>query len=214
MPSFHNVRLDEDVEKGAQGGPGFKTSILPLSSGFEKRNIDWERSRGEWDLSYGMDEKSNQEVVLSFFYARQGRAYGFRFKDWTDYHIGVDTTDTPQEIAEGDASVVKFQTYRRYVSGAFTFNRPITRLVTGTVRVFLDGVEKTEGVDWTVDLDTGVITFAVAPGMSVSVGVICEFDVPVRFDIDQLDLLAVRDDVFSFPEVPLIELKEVLADLS
>lgn len=210
--SFHDTRLDVDVEKGAVGGPGFKTLVMELSSGYEKRNIDWERSRGRWDLSYGMDTKSNQEAVLAFFYARYGKAYGFRFKDWTDFQIGVSSTDTPQEIGTGDASVKKFQMYRRYVDGAYTFNRPITRVVAGTTRVFLNSVEQMSG--WTIDVDTGVITFTAAPGMSVSVGAICEFDVPVRFDIDDLQMDAERDDVFAYPSVPIIELKEVLASLA
>lgn len=210
--SFHNVRLDGDVEKGAQGGPGFKTTVLELSSGFEKRNIDWERVRGRWDLSYGMDKKSNQEVVLAFFYARQGRANGFRFKDWTDYHVGSDNpTDAPQEIATTDGAVDKFQIVRRYSSGGVDFDRAITRTVAGTVRVFLDSVEEVSG--WTVDDDTGVVDFTVAPTTGQSLGIICEFDVPVRFDIDQLDLRAERDDVFSFPTVPIVELREALASL-
>lgn len=210
--SFHNVRLDEDVEKGAIGGPEFRTLLLELSSGFEKRNVEWERARGKWDLSYGMDTKANQEAVLAFFYARYGRAYGFRFKDWTDYQVGSSSTDTPQEVGTGTGSADKFQAYRRYTSGAYTFNRPLTRLVSGTVRVFLDGVEQMSG--WTVDVDTGVITFTAAPGLGVSVGVICEFDVPVRFDMDHLPIEAERDDAFAYPEVPIVELKESLASLA
>ena len=211
--TFHNVRLDEDVERDAQGGPGFSTSILTLSSGFEKRNIDWERSRGQWDLSYGLDRKARQEEVLAFFYARQGRAIGFRFKDWTDYQIGQSSPSlVPQEIAVADGAQTQFQIVRRYTSGAFVFDRAITRPVAGTVRVFEDSTEVTLSVS--VNNDTGVVTFFGAPSINTSIRVLCEFDVPVRFDIDQLDLRAVRDDVFSFPSVPIIELRESLATLS
>ena len=79
--AFHDVRLDEDIERAAVGGPSFKTSVLQLSSGFEKRNIDWQRARGIWDISYGVDTKTNLEAVVAAFYARQGRAHTFRFKD-------------------------------------------------------------------------------------------------------------------------------------
>ncbi len=209
--AFHDVRLDEDIERGAQGGPRFKTTVKTLSSGFEKRNIDWQRTRGRWDISYGLDTKANLEGVLAFFYARQGRAHSFRFKDWTDFQIGVETTDTPQAIGVGDAVVKKFQIVRRYTSGATTFDREITR-PTGTVRVFLDAAE--QFADFTVDNSTGVVTFTSAPGGGVLPGVICEFDVPVRFDTDQLDLEAFRDDAFSAPELNVLELRETLASLA
>ena len=210
--SFHNVRLDEDVERAAQGGPGFFTTVLMLSSGYEKRNINWARARAKWELSYGVDTKENQEAVLAFFYARRGKAYGFRFKDWLDYQIGVDSTDTPQEIATGDNSQTQFQVVRRYTDDIDTFDREVTRLVAGTVRVFLDSVE--QGAGWTVDVNTGVITFSGAPTMGQSIGVICEFDVPVRFDIDDLTLQPVHNEAFSFPSLPIIELRETLQTLS
>ena len=42
--AFHNVQLPEEVERGAQGGPQFKTTVFTLSSGYEKRNVEWERN--------------------------------------------------------------------------------------------------------------------------------------------------------------------------
>lgn len=211
--SFHDVQLDEDVERGAQGGPGFKTTITQLSSGFEFRNIDWEKARGRWDISYGLDDKVTHEAVLAFFYARFGRAHTFRFKDWTDFVIGVDATDTPQAIGTGDGAQTQFQASRLYTSGAFSYTRPITKLVSGTVRVFLDGVE--QFADFTLDLITGVVTFtAGAPGGGVVVGLINEFHAHVRFDIDQLDLRAFFDGNYSLPEIPLLEVRETLVVLS
>lgn len=209
---FHDVRLPINIEKGVKGGPGFNTTILELSSGFEKRNINWQRTRGRWDISYGIDSKEDNEAVLAFFYARQGRAHSFRFKDWTDFEIGVDATDTPQVIATANGVLVDFQITRRYVSGAFTFAREVTRLVAGTTRVFVDAAEQMSGV--TVDDDTGVITFDVAPLDLEVISVICEFDVPVRFDSDQLDLTGIRDTVYDIPGLDILEMRETLAVLS
>ena len=208
MVVFHDVRLSVDVERGAKGGPRFSTTIAELSSGREKRNINWSRPRLEWDIGYGIDDKSTHEQVLAFFYARNGRAYGFRFKDWTDYQIGTSSTDTPQEIATADGSTTSFQIVRRYTDSSYQYDRKITRPVSGTVRVFLDSVE--QGSGWTVDNDTGIITFSVAPTASPdqSIGVICEFDVPVRFDTDGLDLTAFRDDAFSFEQIMIKEIRE------
>lgn len=207
--SFHNVRLPEDIERGAQGGPQFMTNVFTLSSGYEKRNIDWERSRGRWDISYGMDTKANHEEVLAFFYARRGRAYGFRFKDWTDYQVG---RTEKQQIAVGNNAQTKFQIVRRYTDGTFTFDRPLTRIVAGTTRVFLDAAEQLAG--WSVNADTGIVTFDTAPLAAVSVGIICEFDVPVRFNVDALELSAVRDDAFTLPAIEIVELREELGSLA
>lgn len=208
--TFHNVRLPEDVEKGAIGGPGFKTTITELSSGFEKRNIDWERSRGKWDISYGLDQKSNQEATLAFFYARQGRANSFRFKDWTDYQIGDASNTIPQTVDIADGVATQFQLVRAYVSGAFTFNRIITRPVSGTETIYVDGILEPTA---TLDADTGVITFLSPPANSAVIGAICEFDNPARFDTDQLDLRAERDELYSIPSVMIFEVREVIVQI-
>ena len=210
--TFHDVRLPLEVERGATGGPGFNTTVLGLSSGFEQRNINWERSRGRWDIGYGLREKADQEAVLAFFYARQGRAHTFRFRDWTDYQIGDATTSTPGDIGVGDATATQFQIFRRYVSGTVTFSRAVTRPVSGTVRVFLDNVEQLSG--FTVDANTGVVTFNAAPALNVVVGVICDFDVPARFDTDQLNQTAFFDGNYDVPSIPVIEVRETLVNLT
>jgi uncharacterized protein (TIGR02217 family) len=207
--SFDNIRLPDDIERGALGGPAFNTSVISLVSGYEQRQSNWSRTRGSWDIGYGVQSKEDLEDVISFFYGRQGRARGFRFKDWTDYEIG--STGSPQAIALGDDAQEKFQIVRRYTQGGVTFDRPVTRLVSGTVSVFEDGSAASSN---TVDVNTGIITFGTPPGPGVVIGVVAEFDVPVRFDTDKLDLRALRDDVLSVPSIPIVEIREDLGSLS
>jgi len=198
--AFDEVRLPDNVERGAKGGPRFKTTVLPLASGFEKRNIDWAEARGDWDVGYGIDTKENLEAVIAFFWARQGRARGFRFKDWSDFEIEAGN------IGTGDGAETAFQVRKQYVSGLVTYNRLITKLVSGTLTVYFDGVEQLSG--YTVDNDTGIITFAPAVPNNVVITVDAQFDVPVRFDTDKLD---VSMEVFNAGEVnniPIIELRQ------
>lgn len=204
MTSFHNVRLPVDVEQGAQGGPGFKTTILMLSSGFEQRNIEWARQRGDWDVSYGVRTKEDLDEVVAFFHVRRGRAYGFRFKDWSDFEI------TAQAIGTGDGVNAAFQVLKRYTSGSDTFDRKITRLVMGTLSVFVNGVLKTETTHYTVDLETGIITFTGGniPAAAAVVSVTCEFDIPVRFDIDKLNVKMYWEEAMEVPSIPILELRE------
>ena len=84
---FDEVRLPTNIEIGAQGGPQFNTTIIALSSGFEKRNINWADSKGTWDIGYSIRYKEDLDIVIQFFYARRGRANGFRFKDWSDFEL-------------------------------------------------------------------------------------------------------------------------------
>lgn len=210
--AFHNVQLPVNIERGARGGPGFNTTVLTLSSGFEQRNINWSLPRLKWDLGYGIDSKADQQAVIAFFYARQGKGHSFRFKDWTDYEIGDDATDTLQAIATANGSDTQFQAIKTYTSGAVTFSRVVTRLVTGTPRVFLDGVEQMSGVS--VNVETGVITFTGAPTLNQVVGLIAEFDVPVRFDTDELNLTAILEDTIGIPDISIMEVREELQTLN
>lgn len=200
---FHEVRLPDDIERGAQGGPMFNTNVMQLDSGFEQRNINWEQPKGSWDISYGlMSMKDNDldtyiELVRDFFYVRRGRAYGFRFKDWSDFEIGNwgNPVDDNQAIGLGDGVTTIFQVYKRYTSGDnLFFDRTIKKLVDGTVKVLIDNVVQTSG--YTVDETTGLITFGAAPAATGGIGsggkklvsIACEFDTPVRFDADQFKI--------------------------
>lgn len=133
---FDDVRLPVFIEQGAKGGPGFNTTIKDLASGREKRNQNWSRSRARWDIGYAIDDFEGMRPVLAFFYARRGRARAFRFRDWADYEL------PRQTIGVGDAVHRVFPIFKRYEDDGGTFDRPITRPVRGTIRVWVDGAEQ------------------------------------------------------------------------
>lgn len=204
--AFHDVRLPEDIERGATGGPRFKTTVMDLISGKEKRNIEWEEVRGRWDIGYGIQAKEELDGVKNFFYARWGRAHSFRFKDWSDFEIGNHALSEYQQIGTGTGTQDEFQIEKRYESGGFIFHRPTKAIVADTLRVFLNTVEQFSG--WSVDLVTGIITFDTPPSNLVAVSVICEFDVIVRFDTDALDINMEVFNAGSFPGLPVVEVKD------
>lgn len=197
--AFHNVRLPDDVERGAKGGPRFKTKVLPLSSGHEKRNIDWENSRGEWDVGYGIQYAVDLTRVINFFYARRGRAHSFRFKDWTDF------TMTGSFIALGDGTTTVFQTYKTYEDSAgFLYQRPITKLV-GSQILYIDNVIVPSG--YSIDVNTGLITFTSPPILNGEITMDSDFDCHVRFDSDMLDISAETFETGAIPAIKILELK-------
>jgi uncharacterized protein (TIGR02217 family) len=77
--------------------------------------------------------------------------------------------------------------------------------VAGTVRIALGGVEQPSG--WSVNTTTGVVTFGSAPGAGVAVTAGFEFDVPVRFDTDVLDVRLDLERLGSITSIPLLELR-------
>ncbi|EKD59616.1 MAG: hypothetical protein ACD_54C01243G0003 [uncultured bacterium] len=61
---------------------------------------------------------------------------------------------------------------------------------------------------WTLDSSTGVITFTTAPAGSVIVRAGFEFDVPVRFDGDTLDVTIDFERLGSTTSIAPLEIRK------
>jgi uncharacterized protein (TIGR02217 family) len=206
--AFHEIRFPDNISRGARGGPERRTQIVELASGDEERNASWANSRRRYDAAYGVRRADDLAAVVAFFEARNGRLYGFRWKDWGDYKSclpsGVPAAND-QAIGIGDGNTTAFQLVKAYSSGAQTWTRSITKPVTGTVTVALDGVSQAAG--WSVDTTKGQITFATAPATGIAITAGFEFDVPVRFDTDQLNVTHDLERLGSITSIPLIEVR-------
>lgn len=199
--AFHDVRLPVDIERGAKGGPRFKTSVISMSNGREQRNIDWSRARARWDIAYGIDGAAEFIRIIDFFTARRGRGYGFRFRDWSDFAA------TDAALGVGTGANASFQLLKVYdASGPLPYVRKITRPVVGTIVVKVNAVTSTF---WTLGA-LGIITFdgAHIPTLGQAVTATFEFDVPVRFDIDDFDLTLEHYLAGEIEAIPVLELPE------
>lgn len=203
MQILDSVRLPVDIERGVQGGPEFRTTLRETDGGGETANVTWAYPKMSWQAAYGITTLANLEAAIATFWVCHGRAYGFLFKDWADYKI------EDGEIGLGDTSEVAFQIVKLYEAGTEQFVRPITRPIESTLIVYLDGVELLSS-DWTLGA-LGVLTLDSAPGAGVIVSVDCEFDIPVRFDTDKLEILLEWELVGSIPSFPIREIREVSA---
>lgn len=215
MSDFHEVRFPTSISKGSSGGPRRRTDIVTLRSGYEERNAVWADSRREYDAGLGVRNINDMHEVLAFFEARLGRLYGFRWKDWTDYKScppmqSVARDD--QTIGTGDGTRKKFQLMKAYTSGPTTYTRIITKPVTGTVLVEANGA-LVSGANYSVDPATGVITFNVAPTSGHVIKAGFEFDVPVRFTNDVMDISVEQFNAGAAPQVNVIEVKTTLGVL-
>jgi uncharacterized protein (TIGR02217 family) len=206
--SFDEIQFPLRVGFGSQGGPVFSTEIVTVDGGFERRNQNWSQARRRFDAATGLRGASDVAALLDFFHARAGRARGFRLKDWSDFTSAADGTAVPsftnQVIGTGDGNATVFQLNKIYSSASASHAREIRKPVTGSVTIGLDGVQAMAG--WSVDSTTGIVTFAVAPLNGVSITAGFNFDVPVRFDTDQLNLTA-EDFQSQQAHIPLIEIR-------
>lgn len=182
--AFHDVRFPTDISYGSAGGPEFSTEVVELGNGSEQRNVNWTYSRERWNVAYGVKEQTQLEVLIRFFYARRGRAHGFRFKNHADFQaVGVELA----EDGNGD-----FQLIKTYTSGSETYSRKISKPVANSVTVYIDDVPQEDSAGnpegWSIDMTTGLITFdsGSGPGSGEVVTADFEFDIPVRFDTDHL----------------------------
>ena len=207
---FHEVRFPASLSFGSVGGPERRTEVVTLANGFEERNTPWAHSRRRYDAGLGMRSLDDVENLIAFFEARMGQMYGFRWKDWSDFKSSIASGQTgydDQTIAQGDGLQSVFPLVKTYRSGTHSYARPITKPVSGTVRVGLGGDQMKEGIDYEIDLTTGLVTFQHPPERDVEITAGFEFDVPVRFDADRIETSVASFKAGSVPNVPIVEVR-------
>jgi uncharacterized protein (TIGR02217 family) len=207
--AFHAIRFPLDVALGAHGGPERLTDIVTLRNGAEERNSRWANSRRRYNAGYGVKSRADMQAVLAFFEERRGRFHSFLWRDGLDFSSnGGNGTPTPldQPLGTGDGTTVQFQLVKQYGAAFDPYLRPITKPVSGSVRLAVAGTEVTTG--WSVDALTGLVTFAEAPAAETALTAGFLFDVPVRFDSDRLDVELTSFDAAEAPSIPLVEVFE------
>lgn len=183
-------RFPDCISEGSTGGPVWATAVVASASGYEHRSSRWKDAKHHYNAAFGVRSMADMYDLKEFFLAMRGPAYGFRFKDFGDYSTAPGFGGAPsaidQPLGTGDGVEVVFQLSKVYEQG-FAYTRPITKPVAGTVRVAVDGATMAEGVDFTVDTTTGIVTFTSPPVLDTVLTAGFEFDVPCRFFSDQLD---------------------------
>lgn len=205
--SYLPQRFPVSIASGPTGGPNWSTEVITLSSGDESRNQNWLSSRHSYEVSHGVKSESQFRAIGAHFRMARGKVHHFRFKDFADFEL------ERQDGLLAELSATTFQIYKTYGDLVdFQETRKITRPVDGTVAIWKDGVAQALISNFTFDVETGVVTFNIAPGASM-IEVACQFDVPVRYDTDKLESVLVRysqqgDSFISWASVPLIEHRE------
>jgi len=200
--SFSETRFNLGYDLGTMGGPTFQNTALIHGGGKEQRIINGSQPLGRWQLGDRALTRSELDYFLEFHANRKGAYQGFRFKDWSDYKIN-------QVIGVGDNTKTQFPIYKTYTVESYSVKRRITKPVSSGFKVFLDDVEQTSGV--TLNSTTGLITFSDSPDTGVEVSVSGTFDVPVRFEQDEIAFRFLATDtdkaIFALEKLSIIEIR-------
>jgi uncharacterized protein (TIGR02217 family) len=206
---FHEIRFPLDVSLGRRGGPSRRTDIVTLASGREHRNARFAHSRRRYDAGLGVRTLDALATVLAFFEERRGCLYGFRFRDradWKSCPPGQEVAPFDQTLGAGDGARTAFALHKTYGAEFAPYVRPIVKPVGGSVRVAVNGAEQALGAAFSCDPTTGVVTFTAPPPTGAAVTAGFAFDVPVRFDTDELEIDLSAFDAGEIPKIPLIEI--------
>lgn len=199
MPRFPTA-----IALGATGGPGFKTSVPPGDRG--ARFQEWDNVRGTYQLDCVVKDQDQINELLKFFRTRRGRAFPFRFKDWSDYRLpDPGALDPYVTLFITNVTGGTIQIFKTYSDDAGEYVRNITRPVYGTVTLYDNGVPT---IDFVLDYSTGIITLGdtLAATTGHVIGITCEFDVKARFDTDVMTVSTTSFGLYAWKSVPIIEL--------
>lgn len=207
--AYHNVLFPKEISYGSKGGPAFKTTVITLASGLERRNQEWKRVRAIYDVSHGIKSPAELEELRSFFYARRGMANSFNYFDWGDHEI------VTQNIGVGDGIKRNFQIIKSYIDdGNYQYDRVITKIEAGSdLPVTVNGTPRVKGTHYTLNESTGVVSFIGSAANIPAVGAVvavpyAKFYVHARFDIDHFDPVHDFWLYQSWESIPIVEIKD------
>jgi len=187
---LNNLIFPKNISLGSGGGSSYQTEIATNSGGYTYRNQRWANPLYKFDVIYGLNHRDKVQQVVDIHHVAAGSANSFRFFDHMDNKSGdydANITSLDQLLGTGDGVIVDFQLVKNYTNSGYTRTRTITKPF-DTVLVAIDGIDQTIGVDFTIDLTTGIITFTSAPLLGEVVTAGFNFHVPVRFESDYLPI--------------------------
>ncbi|HEY1794922.1 MAG TPA: DUF2460 domain-containing protein [Stellaceae bacterium] len=175
--------------------PRFATRIQRAVSGRELRALDQPNPSWTWTLSYsvlrdggGCDEL---RTLMGFFLEQQGAFAPFLFVDPGDNSV------SGQALGIGDGSTAAFRLVR--TMGGFA--EPITA-PNVVAKVYVNGVVQSPS-GYSVDADTGVVTFAAPPPAGEAVSADFTYYFRVRFADDSAEFENFMFQLWSLRQVKL-----------
>lgn len=153
--------------------PTFSTEIQESLAGREVRLQNFQNPIWEFTLTYEYllndpksrdeNEQTPLEALVGFFLARGGRFDDFLLNESDLTGRFEDSVYSGQPIGTGDGSTKSFQIVRNIGGFLEAVQNPMNQ----TATVYLNGVSKVQGTDYSIA--NGVVTFISAPSAGVSI---------------------------------------------
>lgn len=173
-PFLETPRFPDTLSFYALGGASYNTTVVGSTSGRETRNSIWAYSRAQFDLqgcmravAQGVGNPHSVQVIRNFFRVCKGQAYGFRFRDWTDYQdegsgiFGPTLTGLTNPLVPGGVGTgfPQLQMFKAYIMTPLSEYKPIQKPL--TVVPSRNGTPIVAGTspgNGSVDTTTGILT--------------------------------------------------------
>lgn len=166
----------------------YSVTIVERASGIRTVNRNWYYPLHTFSaVPLDGRQEDDMSIIMRFWHAIGGQSGQFRFRDYTDYKS---TARPGDEISAIDQPLIETQTpnvwqmVKLYTDETFQYQqqRLIQKPVDATILIADSGVDLNEGSDYSIDYETGLVTFdssALPAGVPSWGG---EFHVPVMFE--------------------------------
>ena len=208
--AWMNVPFPPRLAYGLECDPEWEVRIASTIAGFESRNLNWSNARHRYDASFAIRSATDHQEIREHFHMARGPFHSWPLLDPLDHDVLV---TQGVAIDSEESSDMAFQLQKKYGTGDFAYRRKITRPLPG-VLVYLSGVLKTEGVDYTLDDDTGLLTYLDTDAVAADITWSGQFYVPCRYDTMRLPVrLQTRggpgmEYMVSSEGIPICEVRE------
>lgn len=178
---------------GWQGGPEFKTLIVEMRNGWERRNAEIANARHSFNIPYNNISPEDYAAIKQLHLIARGRLHNFKFID------ELDSEADNEPFATGNGVQTVFQLRKLSAIDGVSYERNVYVPLPGVVITNNGSVAAP-----TIDYDRGLVTFSSAPANGNVLRWTGRFALWVRFNQDDLpfsiDNLRVRSGQVSIIE--------------
>lgn len=153
--TWMNVPLPECLAFGTTSQTNWRTLVDENRGGYEDRTQEWTRVKMTFDLTWAVKDENDFRELRDHHTMARGRLNSFAVTDFADWEV------LAAESYVGYVSPGAFQFGKKYGTGAFVYNRKLTRFKAGTVVPKRNGSDMTPGGgagQYAFDADTGRLT--------------------------------------------------------
>ncbi|MBL3284260.1 hypothetical protein Sarmat_00100 [Rickettsiales endosymbiont of Paramecium tredecaurelia] len=201
MQSFHDVRMPIFLSRFAISSPTFKNFGKTTYAGKEIVNAFNSNVSNIYKISNCIISMLEFRQLQSFFMARRGRLYTFRFKDLSDFQVRMQKLDNTYY----DGLLHKVTLHKIYADSTAPYYRPITKPVASSIRLYNNKGAKLK--HQVLDGLNGIIKISdeQEAGEYQDIFIDFEFDVEVRFNQNHLTYSVLNKSMVQLEDFELTE---------